>query len=121
MRLTAKEAAERLGVSYVIAAGIMSHLEDVGKATVVEKKFHSSGKGKPTRVYEVDQHTVLDFGSEVVATLPEKVEVVVEEPVTSTPVVEEKVEVVVEEKVEKIETLDHVAAALARLKADNAA
>ena len=34
-RLTAKEAAERLGVSYVIAAGIMTHLEDMGKAKVV--------------------------------------------------------------------------------------
>lgn len=112
MKLTAKEAAERLGVSYVVAAGIMSHLEDVGKAKVVEKKFHASGKGKPTRVYEVEQHTVLDFGAEVVATLPE-----------SAPVVEEKVESAapVVEKVEKIETLDHVAAALARLKADNAA
>lgn len=113
MKLTAKEAAERLGVSYVVAAGIMSHLEEVGKAKVVEKKFHSSGKGKPTRVYEVEQQTVLDFGAEVVATLPE-----------SAPVVEEKVESVapvVEKKVEKIETLDHVAAALARLKADNAA
>ena len=112
MRLTAKEAAERLDVSYVIAAGIMAHLEDTGKAKVVEKKFHSSGKGKPTRVYEVDQNTVIDFGAEVVK--------------AETPVVEAPVVAVVEadavdtDAVEKIESLDHVAAALARLKTDAA-
>ena len=119
MRLTAKEAADRLGVSYVIAAGIMSHLEDVGKAKVVEKKFHASGKGKPTRVYEVEQQTVIDFGAEApaVAVPPvvvEEVAVPAETAVATEVVVEEK-------KVEKIETLDHVAAALARLKAENAA
>lgn len=103
MRLTAKEAADRLGVSYVIAAGIMSHLEDVGKAKVVEKKFHASGKGKPTRIYEVDQHTVIDFGADVA-----KPEVVTE---TTTEV--ETVAV-------PVETADHVAAALARLKAEAA-
>lgn len=109
MRLTAKEAADRLGVSYVIAAGIMSHLEDVGKAKVVEKKFHSSGKGKPTRVYEVDQHTVIDFGADIA-----KPEVVVE-----TKAEEDEVAVVAEVE-EKIENLDHVAAALARLKSEAA-
>jgi predicted ArsR family transcriptional regulator len=121
MKLTAKEAAERLSVSYVIAAGLLSHLEEVGKAKVVEKKFHSSGKGKPTRIYEVDQHTVLDFGSDVVAT---KVADVVEsttQPEVLLPSLEELGVVVVEggteaAPVEKIETLDHVAAALKRLK-----
>ena len=123
MRLTAKEAADRLGVSYVIAAGIMSHLEDVGKAKVVEKKFHASGKGKPTRVYEVEQQTVIDFGAEApavsVTPVVEEVAVPAETAVATEVVVEEKVEE--EKKVEKIETLDHVAAALARLKAENAA
>lgn len=106
MRLTAKDAAERLGVSYVIAAGIMAHLEEVGKAKVVEKKFHSSGRGKPTRVYEVENQTVIDFGEDVA-----KPEVVVAE-TTATEVVSEKVE----DAAEKVETLDHVAAAVARLK-----
>lgn len=102
MRLTAKEAADRLGVSYVIAAGIMSHLEEVGKAKVVEKKFHSSGKGKPTRIYEVDQHTVIDFGADVAK--PEVVTETTTETTTETATV-------------PVETTDHVAAALARLKA----
>lgn len=65
MKLTAKQAAERLNVSYVVAAGLMSHLEDVGKAKVVEKIFHESGRGKPTRVYEVDQNVLLNFGDNV--------------------------------------------------------
>lgn len=109
MKLTAKEAAERLGVSYVIAAGILSHLEDVGKAKIVEKKFHSSGKGKPTRVYEVDQHTVIDFGEDIA-----KPEVVVES------VVENEVAEQYEDESHKVVTLDHVAAAVERLKAEAA-
>lgn len=140
MRLTAKEAADRLGVSYVVAAGIMSHLEEVGKAKVVEKKFHASGKGKPTRVYEVDAHTVIDFGVDkvvdvrikslepgdlrgvpVVEKNEEGEAVGVKWTRPEAPVVVEAPVEVEEKKVEKIETLDHVAAALARLKADNAA
>jgi len=119
MRITAKEAADRLRVSYVVAAGIMAHLEDTGAAKVVEKKFHASGKGKPTRVYEVEQHTVLNFGDVAAAAAPVVEPVVVEPVVFTTPVVEAPA--VVEVVEEKIETLDHVAAALARLKADNAA
>jgi predicted ArsR family transcriptional regulator len=126
MRLTAKDVADRLSVSYVIASGLLAYLEDVGKAKVVEKRFHSSGRGKPTRVYEVDQHTTIDFGDVVVE---EKVEVTAVEAVVDeiavvpdvaarTAVVEVLAsEPAVEEPVEKIETLDHVAAALARLRA----
>lgn len=65
MKLTAKQAAERLNISYVVASGLMSHLEDVGKAKIVEKIFHSSGKGKPTRVYEVEQNVVISFGDDI--------------------------------------------------------
>ena len=86
MRLTAKQAAERLNISYVVASGLMSHLEDVGKATVVEKVFHASGKGKPTRVYEVENNVVLNFGEDILQTsvveseaVAEKQEVQVEE------------------------------------------
>jgi predicted ArsR family transcriptional regulator len=130
MRLTAREAADRLGVSYVIAAGLMAHLEETGKAKVVEKKFHSSGKGKPTRIYEVDQNTTIDFGGVAkpeVATVTETVEtvetVVTTEPVTTETVTTEPVTtetVATEPENGKIETLDHVAAALARLKSDAA-
>lgn len=124
MRLTAKDVAARTGMSYVVAAGLMAYLEDKGKAVVVEKRFAASGRGKPTRVYEVDQHTMIDFGDAAVeAAVAGKVEEVapvvevVEEVVAVA--VEEKVEVeevAAEEVVEKVETLDHVAKALARLR-----
>jgi predicted ArsR family transcriptional regulator len=91
MRLTAKDVSDRLGMSYVNAAGLLAYLEDVGKAKVVEKRFAASGRGKPTRVYEVDQHTTIDFGADVSVAQP----------------------VVVEDASAE----DHVAAALARLKA----
>jgi predicted ArsR family transcriptional regulator len=125
MRLTAKDVAARTGMSYVVAAGFMAYLEDKGKAVVVEKRFHESGRGKPTRVYEVDQHTMIDFGDAVVPAVAGKVEEVVPvvevteavEAVEATEIVEvaEAVEVV-EVAEEKVETLDHVAKALARLR-----
>ena len=118
MRLTAKDVAERTGMSYVVASGFMSWLEDCGLAKVAEKRFASSGRGKPTRVYEVDQHTMIDFGSAAVeAAAVEVAEVVtVEETmeVAEAVTVEETVEVA--EAPEQIETLDHVAKALARLR-----
>lgn len=53
--------ADRLDVSYVIASGIMTHLIKTGQATVAEKVFHESGKGKPTRVYEVNENVVINL------------------------------------------------------------
>ena len=94
MRLTAKQAAERLNLSYVVASGLMSHLEDVGKAKIVEKVFHASGKGKPTRVYEVESNVVISFGEDILQPS------VVEDAVAPVDVVSEDtalVEVVTEE------------------------
>ena len=121
MRLTAKDVADRTGMSYVVASGFMSWLEDCGLAKVAEKRFASSGRGKPTRVYEVDQHTMIDFGSAAVeAVAGEVVEVAEVVPVEETVEVAEAVTVEktveVAEAPEKIETLDHVAKALARLR-----
>jgi hypothetical protein len=64
----------------------MSHLEDVGKAKVVEKVFHVSGKGKPTRVYEVDNNVVLNFGDDILqpAVVEDAVAVVETPPVVET-------------------------------------
>jgi predicted ArsR family transcriptional regulator len=135
MKLTAREAADRLGVSYVVAAGLMAHLEDVGRAKVVEKKFHSSGKGKPTRVYEVDQNTTIDFGGEAVSTGVAFIDELLASP-TPPDVQNALVQLVVEDAAakgfevvsvdskafvieKKQETPDHVAAALARLKQNN--
>jgi predicted ArsR family transcriptional regulator len=91
MKVTAREAAIRLNVSYVVAAGLLSHLEEIGRATVVEKRFHASGKGKPTRVYEVEQDVALNFGAED-AVMPVPVAVAPAAPPTLEDVVESKVE-----------------------------
>jgi hypothetical protein len=101
MKLTAKQAAERLNISYVVASGLMSHLEDVGKAKIVEKIFHSSGKGKPTRVYDVEQNVVISFGDDIATPSVAVSEQTVEEVVAACteagaiePVVETEPEVV---------------------------
>jgi predicted ArsR family transcriptional regulator len=62
-RLTTADVARNLGVSYVVAAGIVKHLVDSGKANLVDKIRHESGKGKPTRVYEVSDSVALNFGN----------------------------------------------------------
>lgn len=67
MKLNCKQVAERLGVSYVVAAGLVKHLVEKGKATVAEKVFHESGKGKPTRVYEIEDEVTLSLGALTVA------------------------------------------------------
>jgi predicted ArsR family transcriptional regulator len=66
-RLNTKEIADRLGVSYVVAAGLVKHLVAAGKATLVEKVKADSGLGKPTRVYEITDSASLDFSCKTVA------------------------------------------------------
>jgi predicted ArsR family transcriptional regulator len=93
VRVTAKVAADRLGISYVIAAGLLSYLEDIGAATVVEKIKHPSGRGKPTNLFEVDENVTLSFAeSESVAVAVE--ESVEEEAVEESVAVEDEDEVV---------------------------
>ena len=99
MKVTAREAAIRLNVSYVAAAALLSHLEEVGKATVVEKRFHLSGKGKPTRVYEVEQNVALDFGAQD-AVMPVPVAVA-----PAAPTLEDVVESRVEERMAAMDRL----------------
>lgn len=79
-RMTVRQVEARLGVSYVVAAGLVSHLAKAGKATIVEKVFHESGKGKPTRVYEIDENVSLDLtgASEIVVVKPAPVAEVAE-------------------------------------------
>jgi len=61
MRITAKEVAEYLGVKYVIASGLMTILVDKGIAKHVDNIKHESGKGKPTRVFEVESEVTLQI------------------------------------------------------------
>lgn len=81
-KVSCKMVADRLGVSYVVASGLVAHLVKAGKAVVVDKVFHESGKGKPTRFYEIEDNVSLDLSGvgvvEVVEPVVEVVEGVVE-------------------------------------------
>jgi predicted ArsR family transcriptional regulator len=76
-KVNCKQVAERLGVSYVVAAGLVKHLVATGKATIVEKVFHESGKGKPVRFYEIEDGVSLDLSGSTLA-VTEAVEAVAE-------------------------------------------
>ena len=66
-RLDTKQVADRLGVSYVVAAGLVKHLVSTGQATLVEKRKNEkteknpAGLGKPTRIYEFSDAVTLDL------------------------------------------------------------
>lgn len=60
-KLNCKQVAERLGTSYVVAAGLVKYLVGAGKAVLVEKVAHESGKGKPVRFYEIAEDVSLDL------------------------------------------------------------
>ena len=66
-RLNTKEVADRLGVSYVVAAGLVKHLVSAGKATLADKVKAESGLGKPTRIYEISDSVGLDFTAKATA------------------------------------------------------
>lgn len=61
MKVTAREVADYLGIDYVVASGLMTALCDKGLAKHVENRKHPTGKGKPTRVFEVDQKITLEM------------------------------------------------------------
>lgn len=61
MKITAREVAEHLGVDYVVASGLMTALVEKGLAKHIENRKHPSGKGKPTRVFEVDRTINLEL------------------------------------------------------------
>ena len=61
MKITAREVAEHLGIDYVVASGLMTALVEKGLAKHTENRKHSSGKGKPTRVFEVDRVVSLEL------------------------------------------------------------
>jgi predicted ArsR family transcriptional regulator len=61
MKVTAKDVAEHLGIDYVVASGLMTALVEKGLAKHIENRKHPSGKGKPTRVFEVNQTVTLEL------------------------------------------------------------
>jgi len=65
MKLTAKDVADYMGVDYVIASGLMTMLVSKGLAKHVENRRSTTGKGKPTRVFEVNSTVQLELASEI--------------------------------------------------------
>lgn len=63
MKITAREVADHLGVDYVVAAGLMSMLLEKGVAKHVENRKTANGKGKPTRVFEVNRVIGLELSA----------------------------------------------------------
>jgi len=61
MQMTSRELSEALGVSYPVAAGLLTLLQDAGLVRVVGKKAHWSGLGKKTAVYDLSTPITLDF------------------------------------------------------------
>jgi len=61
MKITAREVAEHLGIDYVVASGLMTALVEKGLAKHTENRKHPTGKGKPTRVFDVDRVISLEL------------------------------------------------------------
>lgn len=60
-RMSAKDVAEKLGVNYVVASGLVTLLNEQGKAPLLDKVFHESGRGKPTRFYDIPETVTISF------------------------------------------------------------
>jgi len=76
MKLNARQLAENLGISYVVSSGLIKLLLEMKQIELAEKVFHSSGKGKPTKIYN----------------FPEEVSIAIKEVVRAEPVVELELE-----------------------------
>jgi len=72
MKLNARQLAENLGISYVVSSGLIKLLLEMKQIELAEKVFHSSGKGKPTKIYN----------------FPEEVSIAIKEVVQAEPVVD---------------------------------
>lgn len=101
MKLNARQLAENLGISYVVSSGLIKLLLEMKQIELAEKVFHSSGKGKPTKIYNFPEEVSIAIKEVVQAEVSSEtqVEPVVElepepepEPVVEEPVVEEVVE-----------------------------
>jgi len=102
MKLNARQLAENLGISYVVSSGLIKLLLEMKQIELAEKVFHSSGKGKPTKIYNFPEEVSIAI-KEVVRAEP-VVELESEPeptPVLEKPTVQQVAEEVVEEVVEE--------------------
>lgn len=63
MKVTAKEVAAHLDMDYTVVSGLLNALCKKGVVKHVEDRKSASGRGKPTKVFEVDQKITLELFS----------------------------------------------------------
>lgn len=61
IRVTAKELAEKMDVDYVTASSLIKLMLSRGAAKEVDTVKSASGKGKPSRVYEIPAEYTIDL------------------------------------------------------------
>ena len=119
MQVTSRELSEALGISYPVAAGLLTLLEDAGLIRVVGKKTHWNGKGKKTKVFDLSSPVTIDFAKIAAEMTPVPV-IQAEAPVAPAPAlapaVEDQVEDEDEDQVEDEDQDEEVDLAMARLR-----
>ena len=117
MKFSATDLAESLGVSYPVASGLLTLLDECKAIKVVAKRTPPGGRGKKVKVFEVPDSLVLNIPGMVEA----RRDMVDRKTGTYTevPVVESVVKTETDDEVEAVTTEvdddDEVEAALARL------
>ena len=61
MNMTARELSESLNISYPVAAGICTLLEESGAIETIGKKTHWTGRGKKIKVYNFSNDININF------------------------------------------------------------
>ena len=61
MQMTVKQEAAMLDVDYLMASNLIRFLEKRGDVKVVGKRPSLSGKGKPSKLYELPESVTIDF------------------------------------------------------------
>jgi hypothetical protein len=62
MKMTIKEFSDYTGVNVLDAGGFIRFMESKGFAEIVEKRKPSSGKGKPSNVYQFKEDVIKFVG-----------------------------------------------------------
>ena len=124
MKFSATDLAESLGISYPVASGLLTLLDECKAITLVAKRTPPGGRGKKVKVWQVPDSLVLDLRGLVEARrdfVDKKTGTYTEVPVVES-VTEAKADDEAEAEVEtevddeaEVEAADEIEAALARL------
>ena len=65
MQVTVNDLAKRLGVDYPVASALLKLMVNEGAASEVGKRPNSTGKGKPSTIFEIPESFTIDFKKSV--------------------------------------------------------